>query len=181
MRGVYRQICVARPLISRASRASFPQGKPWSGAMAKVGKPPGQRLAAAQPLRAGPAFADAAKSSSSARAARSEAERAGVEICRFKSSPRPSVQGCYAGARPFGCRGKAQGRRGCRHLPHRFAGPRPCQTLRRSRKVWHPAPFLLDRARPVFFSARRKENGGCSPPGTSRPPHRPTVKEFTPE
>ena len=171
MRDVYRQICVARPLISRASRASFPQGKPWSEVWPRYGKPPGQRLAAAQPL----------VSSLNAPAAPSEAEGAeiGADQIQFRTPSAHSTVCAAPGHFDLQC--PAQGRRGCRHLPHRFAGPRPCQTLRRSRKVWHPAPFLLDRARPVFFSARRKENGGCSPPGTSRPPHRPTVKEFTPE
>ena len=51
--------------------------------------------------------------------------------------------------------------------------PRICQTLRLRRRVWHQAPFLLDRARPVFFSARRKENGGCIPAGPPQAPPAP--------
>ena len=114
--------------------------------------------------------------SATAPAARSEAERAGVEIRRFPLAPMSSSAPSDAGAQPFDHRGKAQGRRGLRTGTDRFARPPSCQTLRCKRKVWHHAPFLLDRARPVFFSARRKENGGCIPRETPGVPPGPPGK-----
>ena len=94
----------------------------------------------------------------------------------IRSPPHPSAAPSDAGAPSFNCRGPAQGRRGLRTGTDRFARPPSCQTLRCKRKVWHPAPFLLDRARPVFFSARRKENGGCIPRETPGVPPGPPGK-----
>ena len=94
-------------------------------------------------------------------ARRGSASCAGIEIRRFRSPPRPCSALSDAGTQFFA------GRVGRRDDGASSPGqtdshdPRPCQTLRRKRKVWHPAPFLLDHARPAFFSARRKENGGC--------------------
>ena len=73
---------------------------------------------------------------------------------------------CFAGTELFKLRSQAQGRRGHRHPPHRFARPPSWTNLRR--RFVRKASFLLDRARPVFFSARRKENGGVHSPGNSR-------------
>ena len=56
-------------------------------------------------------------------AARSKAERAGIEIRRFSFPPRPSAAPSNAGAQFFAEPLLSQGRRGCRHPPDRFARP----------------------------------------------------------
>ena len=116
------------------------------------------------------------KLAASAPAARSEAERAEREVSQIRRPPR------LFSARSMRLQGLSATRARRRDDGASEPGqtdshdPRFCQTLRRKRKVWHPAPFLLDRARPVFFSARRKENRGCIPQETPGVPPGPPGK-----
>ena len=68
--------------------------------------------------------------------------------------------------------GPAQGRRGHRRPPDRFARPPSHERAARMGRPFVKAFFLLDRPRPVLFLTLSKRERGAESPGLSRPPRR---------
>ena len=58
-------------------------------------------------------------------------------------------------------------------FPGRYLSKSTFPNLTRPGQVWRKAAFLLDRARPVLFLTRQKENGGCIPCAATRRNPRP--------
>ena len=109
---------------------------------------------------------------------------------QIRLPPRLSPQGRYAGTRLFDRRGMAQGRRGLRPPPDRFARPPYPRKGGPSGPPFRPRIFSFDRPRPFVSGIRAAASGGwpptraCGrslfdaskrkwgrvPPGNSRPP-----------
>ena len=115
-------------------------------------RPPGQRVATAQPLAALP-LTDAA---CPLRASGTRGKR------RWSNAfLHPDEVGTPATGRQSGEPQKTQAcpKAGPNRSRHRYADPRTA-TLHARAKLRPKRPFLLDRARPVFFSARPKRKWG---------------------
>ena len=122
-------------------------------------------------------------SSSNTPAARSEAERAGVEIRQFPLAPPILPPQSLCGDAPPRGTGQAQGRRGDHSPPDRFARPPHPRKGGPAGPPFRPSGFLLT-GRGRFLLPPAKENGGGSPEGSPRFPFRPSgakaVRIFTP-
>lgn len=106
--------------------------------------------------------------------ARSEAERAGIEIRPFRSLPTATPPPSNAGIRSFKRRGKTQGRRGFRRRTGRFARPPYSRT---GVPPVRPKRFFSSTGRGAFsFWRPKKRMGGASPRGP-RHPSRPAGKQ----
>ena len=124
-------------------------------------------------LRSGPMRASA---STTARAARSEAERAEREAGQMRScTPTPSAPS--ATGRQYRPHRRPKRARMPGKIGAGTGTPTPVRAEGHCTGA-RPAPFSLDRARPVSLLARQKRNGGCIPAGPapwrepvpSRPP-----------
>ena len=110
-----------------------------------------------------------------ARAARSEAERAEREAGQMRPcTPTPSAPSATGRQLQESQKTIACPKAGQNRSRHRYADPPHSAEARRCRST-SQRPFLLDRARPVFFSGKtEKKMGGASsldkPPGGSQPP-----------
>ena len=75
--------------------------------------------------------------------------------------------------------GKAQGRRGCRYAPDRFARPSLHEETARTGRLFVSAIFSST-GRGAFSFGKTKENGGRIPRGDPAPPSRPAGKRDIP-
>ena len=111
-------------------------------------------------LRSGPMRASA---STTARAARSEAERAEREAGQMRSCT-PTTSAPSATGRQYRPHRRPKRAR----MPGKIGAgtdPPPPVARRATAPERAQAPFSLDRARPVSLLARQKRNGGCIPAG----------------
>ena len=104
--------------------------------------------------------------------ARSEAERAEIGVGANPTTTPIIRRTVYAAPGFFDRRGKAQGRRGHRRPPYRFARPPSHEEAARTGRLFVKTPFLLDRARPRFLFGKTKRKWGVHSPGNSRSPYR---------
>ena len=163
--------CRRAPHPSGLRPATFPQGEGFGrGGFRRQRR--GNRRGSAQRLRSRRRLCrpvDAAYPLRIKQHARKQAQR------QIRLPPRPPTQGRYAGTSLFDHRGMAQGRRGSRHPPDRFARPPSHEQADPPQRVrlFVSALFLLDRPRPVLFLAHPKREWGAGFPcltcGSSSP------------
>ena len=159
------------PLIRPPAAATFPGGRGISGKSPAAGDPPSaptgrpqpprQHVATAQPSAALPPYGCGVPLAG-------KAERAEIGAAENPTTTPSNHRSCYAGTRRFKRQGMAQGRRGHRDPPHRFARlPSQGQAAPPVR----PGGFLLT-GRGRFLLSRQKKMG-ADPPREARGPARP--------